>query len=218
MNEHYRRRAVVVRMAEGCAIAVGLTLLLSHPASAQSTTRSGKDIVETQCAPCHRNGLHGAPKIGDKKAWADRASRGLSALTQSALHGIRQMPSHGGNATLTDMDLKRAITYMVNQSGGHWTEPIDKDQTTRVRSGEEIVKRQCFKCHEDGKNGAPRIGDRAAWIPRLSHGLDTTVRSAINGHGGMPARGGLADLTDAELKSAIVYMFNQQPGTASKKQ
>ena len=39
-------------------------------------------------------------------------------------------------------------------------------------------------------------------------GLDTLVRSAINGHGGMPARGGLANLTDSELRSAIVYMFN----------
>jgi len=217
MNEHYRL-AAVMRMTEGLIVALGLVAILFHPASAQGTHRSGKDIVDTQCAPCHRTGLHGAPRIGDHKAWADRASRGLSALTESALHGIRQMPPHGGNAALTDADLKRAITYMVNQSGGHWTEPIDKGEPTRARTGEEIVRRQCFKCHQEGKNGAPRIGDRAAWIPRLSHGLDVTVRSAINGHGGMPARGGLADLTDAELKSAIVYMFSEQRPSASKKQ
>ncbi|MGZ5223531.1 MAG: c-type cytochrome, partial [Burkholderiales bacterium] len=56
-----------------------------------------------------------------------------------------------------------------------------------------------------------KIGDRAAWIPRLSHGFDATVRSAINGHGGMPARGGLPDLTDREIRSAIAYMFNPDP-------
>jgi hypothetical protein len=56
--------------------------------------------------------------------------------------------------------------------------------------------------------GAPRIGDRAAWTPRLTQGLDYLVHSAIKGHGGMPARGGMADATDVEIRSAIVYMFN----------
>jgi cytochrome c5 len=68
---------------------------------------------------------------------------------------------------------------------------------------------RCHKCHETGKNGAPKIGDRDAWIPRLKDGLDATVRSAINGHGGMPARGGMPNLTDAEMKDAITYMINK---------
>jgi cytochrome c5 len=76
------------------------------------------------------------------------------------------------------------------------------------RSGEEIVKAQCSKCHAQGLYGAPRIDDREAWVPRMKQGLDATVRSAINGHGKMPARGGLVTVTDAELRSAIAYMFN----------
>ena len=76
------------------------------------------------------------------------------------------------------------------------------------RSGEQVVKQQCAACHESGLHGAPRIDDRAAWAPRMRKGLDATVRSAIRGHGKMPARGGLADLTDAELRSAILYLFN----------
>ena len=76
------------------------------------------------------------------------------------------------------------------------------------RSGEQVVKAQCSKCHETGVGGAPRIDDRAAWVPRMKNGLDATVRSAIRGHGAMPARGGLPDLTDAELRSAILYLFN----------
>lgn len=78
----------------------------------------------------------------------------------------------------------------------------------RDRSGEQVVAAQCAKCHATGEGGAPRIGDKAAWTPRLSHGLDAAIRSAIAGHGAMPARGGLADLTDLEVRSAIVYMFN----------
>ncbi len=78
----------------------------------------------------------------------------------------------------------------------------------KERTGEEIVKQQCSKCHGTGAHGAPRIDDRAAWVPRMKNGLDATVRSAIRGHGEMPARGGMANLTDSELRSAIVYMFN----------
>jgi hypothetical protein len=75
------------------------------------------------------------------------------------------------------------------------------------RSGEEIVKLQCIKCHGSGVNGAPKIDDRAAWAPRMRQGLQATVASAIKGHGKMPPRGKLADLTDAELRAAILYMF-----------
>lgn len=75
------------------------------------------------------------------------------------------------------------------------------------RSGKEVVEAQCVKCHGEGLNGAPRIGDRAAWAPRMTKGLDATVRSAIHGHGAMPARGGMADLTDREMRAAVSYMF-----------
>jgi len=180
---------------------------LPSAARAQSTSLSGKEVVDAICAQCHASGAKGAPKIGDKQAWSKRASRGLSSLTDNALKGIRQMPAHGGNNSLSDMEIKRAVAYMVNQSGGKWREPVDKSAPPAPRTGAQIVKAQCIKCHESGKGGAPKIGDRDAWIPRLKNGLDNTVRSAINGHGGMPARGGLADLTDAEMRSAVIYLF-----------
>ena len=76
------------------------------------------------------------------------------------------------------------------------------------RSGQQVVEAQCVKCHADGVGGAPRIGDRSAWIPRLSRGVDALVGAAIRGHGGMPPRGGQADLTDAELRRAVLYMYD----------
>lgn len=78
---------------------------------------------------------------------------------------------------------------------------------TAERSGEQVVRAQCATCHEAGAGGAPRIDDRAAWSQRMKLGLDATVRSAIKGHGNMPARGGLAELTDTEVRNAILYMF-----------
>jgi cytochrome c5 len=101
---------------------------------------------------------------------------------------------------------------MVNQSGGKWTEPASVKDMAKERSGRQIVEAQCVKCHKDGVGGAPKIGDRAAWTPRVSQGLDNVVRSAIRGHGGMPARGGKADVTDAEMRKAVVYMFNKGTG------
>lgn len=205
-------------LARAAISTVAALALYAAPGStaAQQAERSGKEVVETVCAKCHATGAHGAPKIGDKDAWAKLASQGLGGLTKNALAGIRQMPPHGGNFLLTDTEIQRAITYMVDQSGGHWTEPISTTLPTPPRTGEEIVKQQCSKCHAEGVGGAPRIGKLDDWIPRLKPGLDVVVRSAINGHGGMPARGGMANLTDAELRSAIVYMFSKGHTPPSK--
>ena len=76
------------------------------------------------------------------------------------------------------------------------------------RSGAEIVKSQCARCHEAGTAGAPKPGDKKAWAPRLNRGIDVLLLSAIRGHGGMPPRGGAANLTDAELRSAMLHLFN----------
>jgi cytochrome c5 len=184
------------------------------PASA-AAARGGRQVVEATCAACHASGVHGAPKIGDRVAWKARAAQGLSSLTQHALTGIREMPAHGGNLELTDLEIARAVAYMVNRSGGRWVEPASALDLAAERSGAQIVEAQCSKCHREGAGGAPRIGDVAAWAPRLKDGLDTLVRAAIHGHGGMPPRGDRADLTDAEVRNAVIYMIN--PGAVASK-
>ena len=109
------------------------------------------------------------------------------------------------------MLLRGSIALTIVVSGAFMVADLAHAQE---RTGEEIVKSQCVKCHEAGVNGAPRIDDRAAWAPRMTKGLDATVRSAIRGHGKMPARGGLADVTDNELRSAVLYMFYPAGATA----
>jgi len=207
-------REVTRRVALASVLLAIASICLVGTAAAQTTERTGKQVVDSLCISCHGPGAAGAPKIGDKKAWADRAAKGLTGLSKNALTGIRQMPAHGGNMKLTDIEVERAITYMVNQSGGHWVEPVSRTAPTPARSGQAIVEAQCVKCHGTGVGGAPVIGDRAAWTPRVKQGLDTVVASAIHGHGAMPPRGGMADLTDVEIRSAIVYMLNA--GTGAK--
>lgn len=189
--------------------AIALATLSTAARAAMPGERTGEDVVKNYCAMCHATGVRGAPKVGDAKAWEPRAAKGLSSLTKNALDGVRQMPPHGGVLSLNDTEMKRAITYMVNHSGGSWIEPIDRLTPPAVRTGEQVVRMQCAKCHDAGLNGAPRIGDKDAWIQRARLGLDSVTRSAIHGHGAMPSRGGMADLTDAEMRSAIAYMFQR---------
>ena len=82
-----------------------------------------------------------------------------------------------------------------------------------ARSGEDIVKNVCSVCHGTGAAGSPKIGDKAAWAPRLAQGLDGLLKNAIHGKGAMPPRGGLPDLSDYEVARAIVYMTGQSGGT-----
>ena len=82
-----------------------------------------------------------------------------------------------------------------------------------ARSGADIVKSVCAACHQAGVAGAPKIGDQAAWAPRLKEGLNGMLAVATKGKGAMPPKGGAADLTDTELARAIVFMANQSGGS-----
>jgi len=205
------------RSAAYLFLALSLAFMLALPATrAHGVERSGKDVVDTVCAACHATGVDGAPKIGDGDAWGNRASQGLSSLTLHALEGIRKMPAHGGRPELSDLEIARAVTYMVNRSGGKWIEPASAEDLAAERSGEQVVKAQCIECHGEGVGGAPKIGDMEAWVQRIKQGLDYVTRSAIRGHGGMPARGGQANLSDAELRAAILYMYNPAAAPATR--
>lgn len=77
------------------------------------------------------------------------------------------------------------------------------------KSGEQVVQEICAACHASGALGAPKIGDKGAWGPRLGQGYDTLVKHALEGVRQMPARGGNPDLTDTEVAGAVVFMANQ---------
>ena len=65
------------------------------------------------CAVCHAQGVAGAPKLGDKAAWAPRVAQGIDALTASVIKGKGAMPPKGGS-TASDAEIKTVVTYMVN--------------------------------------------------------------------------------------------------------
>ena len=78
-----------------------------------------------------------------------------------------------------------------------------------TRSGEDVFNSACTACHSTGAAGAPKIGDKEAWAPRIATGIDTMLEVAIKGKNAMPPRGTCGDCSDDELKSAIEYMVSK---------
>ena len=78
----------------------------------------GKGTYTKACASCHATGAAGAPKLGDKAAWAPRIKTGMPALYNVGLKGKpgTAMMAKGGNASLSDDDVKAAVDYMVDAS------------------------------------------------------------------------------------------------------
>lgn len=84
--------------------------------SGQSFAASGKAVYDATCAACHGAGAAGAPKLGDKAAWAPRIAAGAGAMNAAAIKGKGVMPAKGGNAGLSDADVTAAVEYMVSQA------------------------------------------------------------------------------------------------------
>lgn len=173
----------------------------------------GEQVYNQVCKTCHETGLAGAPKVGDKGAWAKVIAQGLVTTVDHAVKGIRAMPPKGGNPDFENVEIERAVVFMANKAGANWKEaPPPATAGSADRTGEQVVQVACGRCHQTGEGGAPKVGDRAAWTPRVAKGLATVTQAALRGHGGMPARGGMADLSDTEIKRAIEYMFNSGVG------
>src|SRR6185437_10554517 len=90
------------------------------PSTASATTTAsagaanGKAVYDETCHVCHATGLAGSPKFGDKAAWAPRIATGIDALHKAAINGLNAMPPRGGNASLSDAQVKAAVDYMVS--------------------------------------------------------------------------------------------------------
>lgn len=189
---------------------LGWVVLASSPmwfGTAMAADKTGQAVVQEVCANCHVSGKDGAPRIGDVAAWTKHSKNGLIKLTENAISGIGKMPAHGGQPNLTDLEMSRAVAYMV--SAGKAVDPKKAYASPTHITGEQLVNERCVVCHDSGKDGAPRIDDFNAWKPRLQKGVENLVQSAIKGHNAMPSRAGMANLSDSDLRNAVTYLVVQ---------
>ena len=182
--------------------------------------RSGEQIVKSVCGTCHQAGVAGAPKIGDNAAWAPRIKQGLGTLVATATKGKGAMPPKGGDGSLSEDELARAVVFMANASGAKFKEPAapkpaaapaaqQQAAAPAAADGKKVYDSVCTACHTAGVAGAPKLGDKAAWAPRIKTGMDTLVQTAMKGKGAMPPKGGNPSLSDADIRAAVEFMVSQ---------
>jgi cytochrome c5 len=100
--------------APAAAAAAAASAKSAAGAGASGDAAAGKSTYDKACTICHAACVAGAPKTGDKDAWAPRLKQGVDALYQAALKGKGAMPPKGGNTALSDADVKAAVDYMVS--------------------------------------------------------------------------------------------------------
>lgn len=112
-----------------------------------------------------------------------------------------------GQVRTTDEPAPQPVKVATAQSGD--TQP----STGQEVDGAAVYQQACFACHGTGAAGAPKMGDAAAWAPRIAKGTEMLYKHAIEGFTGetgiMPPKGGRADLSDAQVKAAVDYMLSQ---------
>ncbi len=211
---------------------VGMVVLAE--ASGPKGMLTGEQVYGQVCKTCHEGGLAGAPKFGDKAAWAKVIAQGDKLSFEHAINGIRAMPARGGNSDLTDDEVKRAVVFMASKAGATWTAPPVAAAAAVAAApaaaaaaapaavpavvaaapaaaagkpdGKKVYESGCVACHGAGVAGAPKFGDKALWAPRIKTGMDALYASAIKGKGVMPPKGGNTALSDADVKAAVDFM------------
>jgi len=216
-------------------IAGGLVLVALFVTMTQAQELpNAKAVYETTCAACHATGAAGAPRTGDVSAWAARFDKGITALYASAIKGTGAMPPRGGNPSLTDAQVMAAVNYIAGLSAKPGASASAERKSAKpvetakggapvaaeaakggapvaadAAKGKLVYQATCAACHSSGLAGAPKLGDVAAWAPRVKAGTQAVYANAIKGKGAMPPKGGNASLPDADLRAAVEYMLGQ---------
>ncbi len=203
--------------------------------NAVKVLKTGEQVYKEICTACHAVGAAGAPKSGDAAAWAPRLKTGYEALLKSVVNGKGAMPARAGNPALDDVELGRAVVFMANAAGASFKEPAAPAVAAPAASnapaaataaasavalpvamaaaaapsadtGKKLYESACVACHAAGVAGSPKFGDKAAWAPRVTAGVEELTKHVITGKGAMPPKGGSA-ASDADIKAAVQFML-----------
>lgn len=203
--------------ADHLAIATYLKSVVSEeplgvlPSEHQPTLKRGKQVYVNTCIMCHQTGKMSAPQIGNGANWFMRLkSRGLTGLYRHTINGYNSMPVKGACVTCSDNDLMSAVDYILNKSlsRSQWLDVESGGSEKFPSSGKEIYDENCSVCHNEGKLGAPKIGDKELWKPLIKQNIDVLVQQTLKGEH-HPQNGGCEHCTTGEVIDAIKYMVSQ---------
>lgn len=113
---------------------------------------------------------------------------------------------HSQVNTEADAALAKTVAERIKPVGE--VAVVDASAPKVQKSGEQVYSAVCSSCHASGALNAPKFGNKGDWSKRLGQGYDGLVKNAINGIRAMPARGGVPDLSDVEMRRAVAHMAN----------
>jgi cytochrome c5 len=150
-------------------------------------------------------GKAGHDLSGQVKAAAPAA--GAAAPAADAKPAEQAAPAQQGMAGMSGMAAQAPA--VPAQEGMAGMSGMAAQAPAAAVNGEKVYKGICFSCHDVGVAGSPKLGDKAAWSARIAAGNDALYASALNGKNAMPAKGGNAALSEAEVKAAVDFMVSQ---------
>ena len=177
----------------------------------QPTLKRGKQVYVNACIICHQNGEMGAPVLGDSSNWYSRLRHsGLTGLYRHVIDGYNSMPVKGACVTCSDNDVIAAVDYILSGSlsRSQWNDLSTGGAAKYPSSGKEIYDESCAMCHNEGKHGAPKIGDKKVWEPLLAKNMDVLIENTLRGED-HPKNGGCSHCTNGEVIEAIKYIVGQ---------
>ncbi len=177
----------------------------------------GQSVYDSSCYACHNSGAAGSPVIGSAADWAPRIKKGATTLYKNAILGIGAMPAKGNCSTCTDDQIAAAVDYIITNSTGansskapaSFGRPETPPLALTMDQGKQVYEQNCAVCHANGQNGAPKLGDKAAWARRIRQGIPTLIEHSVNGYHDMPANGACMDCNNAQIKAAVKYMVEK---------
>lgn len=202
------------------AIAIYLKTVKSQvpysPFSGPVTAKTGRKVYASYCAVCHASGAAGAPKLGDTAEWKKRLKQGKNIVYARAIHGFNSMPPKGTCTGCSDDAVKAAVDYLILHDQGGATASIPLQEIPlSLTVGKQIYQQHCASCHDNGKLGAPIVGDKKQWRPIIAKNIDVLFAHTLYGYNKMPAKGDCTKCSNSELEASVKYMVEQSKTTGN---
>lgn len=184
---------------------------VAAPSNSAPSLARGKQVYVKACIICHQDSKMAAPVLGDSANWYMRLrSSGLTGLYRHVIHGYNSMPVKGGCVTCSDNDIVSSVDYILNESLSHaqWADLKSGGAEKFPANGKNVYNENCAICHNEGKLGAPKIGDKQVWAPIIAKNMDVLFENILNGNN-HAKKGGCENCTNSEVMEAVKYMVSQ---------
>lgn len=219
------------------------SFLAASAVAAEPDPQAGADLYNQSCAACHASGVAGAPKVGDKDAWAPRIAEGMGVMMHIAIHGKGAMPPRGASSG-SDDELRNAVLYMVSQTDADALDSLDvnaapadgadaggaedkgddasadadadeDDGKIDLAAGEKAYQATCAACHgEDGNSSVPTQPTLAQQHPEYTAKQLHEFKDGKRTDAIM--QGMAAALSNADIRNIAAWLGGQKakPGVA----